>query len=243
MRRPVVAALALALVAGCGGGDEDELVVSAASSLSTALTACTREAQEPPVKLQFAGSDELAAQIRQGVGPDVYAAANTKLPDELAREGLLERPVTFATNELVIAVPADSAVRGLSALGAEDTRIVVGAESVPVGSYTRDVLDRLPSAAARALHDNVRSEEPDVKGIIGKLTQGAADAGFVYRTDVAAADGLRVVELPRELQPEVAYSAGVVTGSDVREDAAAFVEGLRSGPCADALREAGFGAP
>ena len=57
------------------------------------------------MRLSFAGSDELAAQIRQGVKPDVYAAANTRLPDELYDEGLLGEPVEFATNELVLAVP------------------------------------------------------------------------------------------------------------------------------------------
>ena len=41
------------------------------------------------MRLSFAGSDELAAQIRQGVKPDVYAAANTKLPDALHEKGLL----------------------------------------------------------------------------------------------------------------------------------------------------------
>ena len=42
--------------------------------------------------------------------------------------------------------------------------------------------------------DNVRSNEPDVKGVVGKLTQGAADAGFVYRTDLV--DGLKAITLP-----------------------------------------------
>ncbi len=67
--------------------------------------AAARVSTAPSVRLSFAGSDELAAQIRQGVKPDVYAAANTKLPDELNKEGLLSEPVEFATNELVIAVP------------------------------------------------------------------------------------------------------------------------------------------
>ena len=237
MRHAALAALAL--LAGCGGADEEGLVVSAAASLGAPLRACAG----PAVKLQLGGSDELAAQIRQGVEPDVYAAANTKLPDQLAGEGLLEPPVTFATNELVIAVPADSPVRSLDDLGAEGTRVVAGAESVPVGSYTRDVLDRLARAPAQAIRDNIRSEEPDVRGIVGKLSQGAADAGFVYATDVGAVDGLRTIELPRALQPQVAYGAGVVKGTDRREAATAFVAGLRSGRCADALTRAGFGRP
>ena len=63
---------------------------------------------------QFAGSDELAAQIRQGVKPDVYAAANTTLPDELHADGLVEKPVAFASNTLVLAVPAGSRDRAPS---------------------------------------------------------------------------------------------------------------------------------
>jgi molybdate transport system substrate-binding protein len=243
MRRAALAAAAAA-VAGCaGGGAEGELVVSAAASLRAPLTACTDDAEEPRIRLQFAGSDELAAQIRQGVRPHVYAAADTKLPEQLAADGLLERPVTFATNELVVAVPAGSRIAALGDLGADGTRIAVGSESVPVGSYARETIQRLGGEAADAILANVRSEEPDVKGIVGKLTQGAADAGFVYATDVKAAKGLRAIELPAELRPRVAYAAGVVKGAGLREDAAAFVEGLRSGPCAEALREAGFGSP
>src|SRR5690242_21639224 len=119
-----IAALLLAL-AGCGGDDSSTngnaasgtaLVVSAASSLTNALTDCSKQFDAAKVRLSFAGSDELAAQIRQGVKPDVYAAANTKLPDQLAQEGLLETPVKFATNELVIAVPKDSSISSINDL-------------------------------------------------------------------------------------------------------------------------------
>ena len=124
MRRalPLAAVLALALV-GCGGDDSDDngdsgssqaskptLTVSAASSMTEALTACSPDFEDATVRLQFAGSDELAAQIEQGVKPDVYAAANTKLPDALHEKGLLSTPVKFATNEFVLAVPKDSTI-------------------------------------------------------------------------------------------------------------------------------------
>ena len=88
---------------------------------------------------------------------------------------------------------------------------------------------------------NVRSNEPDVKGVVGKLTQGAADAGFVYRTDLV--DGLKAVELPDDLQPVVKYGAGVVKGAKEPELAQQYLDGLSDGACADALRSAGFGAP
>ncbi len=231
-----------ALAAGCGGDEEGAtpLTVSAATSLQGALTECAAEG----TRLQFAGSDELAAQIRQGAPVDVLAAANTSIPDGLADEDLLETPVRFASNQLVLAVPADGDVRGLDDLGADGVRLVVGGEGVPVGDYTRTVLGNLPPEQGDAILANVRSEEPDVKGVIGKLAQGAADAGFVYATDVrAAGEDLRAIELPAALEPVATYGAGVVAGSDRARRAREFVDGLVGGPCHDALIAAGFGEP
>jgi molybdate transport system substrate-binding protein len=248
MRRAVVAGLAVLALAGCGGDDDNSasaksrLVVSAAASMTEALTACARDFPDATVRLSFAGSDELAAQIRQGVKPDVYAAANTRLPEELNAEGLLGRPVEFATNEFVLAVPDDSDIDSVEDLTRDGVKIAIGSESVPIGSYTRETLAKLPRDQEQAILDNVRSNEPDVKGIVGKLTQGAADAGFVYVTDVNATNGaLKAIELPAELEPDVTYGAGVVEGARQPEQGQAFVDGLTDGPCADALEEAGFG--
>jgi molybdate transport system substrate-binding protein len=241
-------ALALALlVVGCGSDDEPEastprLVVAAAASLSEALTACSEQFEGADVRLTVAGSDELAAQIRQGVEPDVYAAADTRLPEALAREGLLREPVEFATNELVIAVGGDgTAVERVEDLAKPGIQLAIGAESVPVGAYTREVLGRLPDGLEQRILANVRSEEPDVRGVVGKLTQGAADAGFVYLTDVT--EGITGVELPPGLRPTVSYGAGVVEGSRRSDLGQQYLDGLTEGPCADALREEGFGPP
>jgi molybdate transport system substrate-binding protein len=212
--------------------------------MTDALNDCGRDFEAADVRLSFAGSDELAAQIRQGVKPDVYAAANTRLPDDLHREGLLSKPLEFATNELVIAVPRDSDVRETADLRREGMKLAIGSDSVPIGIYTREVLDRLPAGEGDLILDNVRSNEPDVKGIVGKLTQGAADAGFVYVTDVSAAGSkLRAVKLPPGVKANATYSAGVVRGGNEPQLARDFVAGLRSGACADALAESGFGAP
>jgi molybdate transport system substrate-binding protein len=243
----MVALAALLVVAGCGDDatvsgarDAPELVVSAASSMKEALTACAPGFADADVKLQFAGSDELAAQIRQGVPVDVFAAANTKLPETLAAEGKLEPPVEFATNRLVLAVPADGDVASLQDLERSGVKLVVGAEGVPVGDYTRAVLEQLGPARSEAILANVRSNEPDVKGVVGKLTQGAADAGFVYLSDAEAAD-LRAIDLPAGLDATATYGAGVVAGTDEPEAAEAFVDDLLAGGCHEALKAAGFG--
>jgi molybdate transport system substrate-binding protein len=233
------------VAAGCGeDGGTPRLVVSAGSSMTEALEACGPDFPDAEVRFQFGGSDDLAAQIRQGVKPDVYAAANTSLPEELHGEGRLSRPVEYATNTLVLAVPDGSEIDDLGGLTRDGVTIAIGSESVPIGAYTRETLARLPTDQETAILANMRSNEPDVKGIVGKLSQGAADAGFVYVTDVqAAGEELEAIELPAELEPEVAYAAGVVEGAKQPDEARAFVEGLAEGPCAEALEAAGFGPP
>ncbi len=247
-------AITVALLAGCGDDEEpasssdsgsEQLVISAASSLEPAFTAYADEAGFD-AKQSFAGSDDLAAQIRGGVTPDLYAAANTSLPDELFADGLLAEPVVFAGNELGLAVPADNEaeIESIEDLARGDLELAIGDEGVPVGDYTREVLARLPGGQGEQILANVRSNEPDVAGIVGKLSQGAVDAGFVYVTDVVATDGeLEAIELPTELQPEVAYGVAVVEGAENPEGAQEFIDGLLDGAGADALADAGFLPP
>ncbi len=238
-----LAALALT-VAGCGaddgtGSERAPATVSAAASLKQALT------DLGGARFSFAGSDDLAAQIRQGAHPDVFAAANTSLPEQLHEEGLVEAPRVFATNRLVVAVPADAAgIARVSDLARDGVTLAIGAKDVPVGSYTHAALGRLPASQRAAILRNVRSEEPDVSGIVGKLTQGAVDAGFVYRSDVRAAGGaLRAIDVPDALQPEIAYGVAIVRGTENRAAATAFVDALLGAEGQRALRDAGLQPP
>jgi molybdate transport system substrate-binding protein len=254
-RRTVVLLATLAAVAltACGGSDTragdghgdggGDLVVSAASSLTGAFTRYGEQVVYPErVRFQFAGSDELAAQIRQGVKPDLFASANTSLPQQLHREGLVGRPVVFAANHLVLAVPAERAtVASLADLSKPGTTIAIGSPSVPIGAYTRTVLSRLGPARARAIFANIRSEEPDVTGIVGKLEQGAVDAGFVYFSDVIAArKRLSAITLPARLQPDVAYAIALVRGAPHPKQARRFVAGLLRGEGLRIMRSSGF---
>ena len=248
-----IAAIVMTSLTACGGEegaqgpapDPPDVIVAAASSLTSAFTTYADRYLGGEVRYSFAGSDELAAQIRQGVTPDVYAAANTALPDALHEEGLVEEPVVFAANQLVIAVPAEGgSVHSLADLERPGVTIAIGSESVPIGSYTREVLSRLSPAREQAILANVRSNEPDVKGIVGKLTQGAVDAGLVYLTDVrAAGKQLGTILLPSGLRPEVAYAAAVVEGAPHRAQARRFIAGLLHGRGLRAMRAAGFELP
>ncbi len=249
----VLAAAILALLAGCGGSDDPtgsgggggKLVVSAASSLGDVFVEYAKSFSDADIKQSFAGSETLAAQIEQGARPDVFAAADTEYPNQLYRKGLVEKPQIFAGNRLTIAVPEDSVITSIDDLTKPGTKIVIGAKSVPVGSYTLEVLDRRPAAQRKEILDNVVSEEPEVAAVVGKVVQGAADAGFVYITDAkAAADQLKTILIPASLQPDAAYGVAILKDAPNPGLARKFVAGLFApGAGATELREAGFLPP
>lgn len=253
----VVVVLAVLVLAACGGSGatsgartgagsgRPQLVVSAAASLKKAFTTYGTQFSAATVRFSFAGSDVLAAQIEQGVRPDVFASANTKLPALLYRKGLVDKPVVFAANTLVLAIPAGSSkVKSLADVEKPGVVLVVGTRTVPVGDYTDTVLARLAPTQRRAVLANAKDREADVTAIVGKLTQGAAEAGFLYATDVKAAGGkLKALQLPSSLQPRVSYGAAVVRGAAHPSQARQFVSGLLRGTGRDDLLADGFFAP
>jgi molybdate transport system substrate-binding protein len=227
---------------GSGKASSGPVIVSAAASLQDAFTTFGQSVQPAP-RFSFAGSDELAAQIEQGVKPDVFASANTKLPDQLYAKGLVQKPRVFAGNRLVLAVPGDGKVKSIADAAKPGVTIAIGSASVPIGAYTRQVLGKLGAQGA-AILKNVRSEEPDVKGVVGKLTQGAVDAGFVYVTDVEATEGqLHAVDLPQDASPVVAYGIAIVKGAKHPQAAKEFVDGIMGAKGQHVLEAAGFAPP
>ena len=250
MPRPLPLCVWLALsfaglgLAGCGGGGRPALTVLAASSLEEALEAYDGSFAGAAVRSSFAGSDQLAAQVRQGAPADVFASADTGYPAALRREGLAEKPVVFARNRLVVIASADGSVRSLADLARPGTSIAIGDPSVPVGRYTRAVLARLAAPRRAAILANVRSEEPEAGSVVAKVADGAAEAGFVYVTDARAAAGqVRQVPIPPRLQPDVAYAAAVLASAPHPALAHRYLSGLLRGAGAADLRRAGFLPP
>ena len=236
----VVAALAvLAVSVGLalrGHAATQPLTVYAASSLTNAFLALA-----PAERYSFGGSNDLAAQIEQGAPADVFASANTKLPEQLHAEGLCSKPVVFTRNELVLIVPkANPAhILGIRDLTRRGVRVVVAAEGVPVGDYTLAVLGQL--GLASAVTSNIVSRESDVRGVLSKVALGEADAGFVYATDAkSAAKRLRVIEVPARAEPEVHYGICVVSHSNRQAAARAFVRHVLSAAGQRTLERYGF---
>jgi molybdate transport system substrate-binding protein len=190
----------------------------------------------------FAGSDTLAGQIRLGSPADVFASANTSLPNALFAQGLVEKPVVFTTNKLVLVVPKSNpaGIKTVFDLRQNGIKLLVGAPTVPIGSYTRAILRNL---ALTSVLSNVVSQETDVRSILSKVALGEGDAGFVYVTDAkTVADKVNVIRLPAWAQPPVRYGIAVIRSTKNRTEAVAFINKVLGKAGQAKLRAAGFGA-
>jgi molybdate transport system substrate-binding protein len=231
----VVAGFVLVAVAFGGSSQtRPRLTVFAAASLTDVLPRISREAYS------FGGSNMLAAQIEQGLPADVFASANTSLPWQLHRKGLVTRPVVFTANKLVIVVAPGNPLhlRSVRDLERPGVKVVMAAAGVPVGDYTRKVLGRL---GLSDLVDKAVSQENDVRGVLSKVVLGEADAGFVYATDARTVKGrVGVIGIPGSAQPRVLYAAAAVESSEHLQAAKAWVKRLLGKRAQKKLRAAGF---
>jgi molybdate transport system substrate-binding protein len=234
--RPLAVLAAVLTLAGCGGGDDKGVVVFAASSLSGVAGEI-----DPGAEAVFGGSNDLAAQIRDGANADVFLSASAKPLTALRAKGLVEPPAVFASNRLVIIVPAKNTaeVNHIVDLTRAGVKLVLGAEGVPIGDYARESLELAGLGAAL---ENVVSLEEDVKGVVSKVALGEADAGIVYATDVAAAgDDVLSYPISDYFQPKIRYYAAIVSpGSAAAEH---YVDKLLGPEGQAVLRNAGFQPP
>ena len=239
--RRLVAALPLALtIALTAPAAAHAVTVYAAASLSAAFPRI-----DGSPTYNFAGSNQLQLQIERGAPADVFASASPTEAQALFRAGRCTRPVTFATNVLVMITPRANRARLRSAfdLRRGRHRLAVGSAGVPIGAYTREILARM--GLSSILRTNTVSQEPNVSSVVSKVALGSADAGFSYITDWRAARSrLGLIRVPARFQPPVRYQLCAVRrpGADTRS-AQAFISRVRSSRGRRILRGFGFGLP
>jgi molybdate transport system substrate-binding protein len=239
MRR-LLALTLLALLAAPVAAQAAPRVYAAAS-----LRAAFPEIDAAPT-YNFAGSNQLQTQIENGAPADVFASASPKEAQALFRAGRCTRPVTFATNVVVILVPRSnpaniSSIYDLNR-GARK-RLAVGTAGVPIGDYTRRLLQRMRLTSI--LERNTVSYETNVANITSKVALASADAGFAYTTDATVAeDRVHRIRLPKWAQPPVRYQICAVRreGADTA-GARAFIRKVTSRAGRTTLRKWDFGVP
>jgi molybdate transport system substrate-binding protein len=214
-------------------------VVLAAASLADVLPRVAPEAT-----YSFGSSNSLAEQIRRGAPFDVYLSASPVYSRALVREGLARKAVGFATNSLVVIVPRSNPakIRTVFDLARRPKlKLVVAGPKVPIGLYTREVMKRL--GLLMVLKKTV-SLESDVKGVVGKVALGQADAGFAYLTDVASVSSrVRAVGIPARAQPTVVYEVTIAARPNDLQAARYFVNAVLGPNGRRELRAARFGLP
>lgn len=225
---------------------EVELLVSAAASLTESLNELKTvyEAEHSQVKLIFnyAASGTLQQQIEQGAPADLFLSAGTKQMDVLVDKGFMNDSLTanLLTNELVLIVPKDGSVEvqtmeDLINLG----DIAIGTpESVPAGKYAQQAL------AYHQLWDPLQSRlvlTKDVKQVLSYVETGNVDAGFVYKTDAALSDKVKVaLSAEAESHDPIEYPIGVLKDSSHPDEAKAFYDFLLSDPARQVFSKYGF---
>jgi molybdate transport system substrate-binding protein len=230
-----VAIAATLLVGRASGSSNAQITVYAAASLTDVFPRI-----DSTQRYSFGGSNTLAAQIQQGAPADVFASANMTLPQQVAQKGLCSKPVVFTRNTLVLVVPRSNPakIRSIYDLRKSGIKLVIAGPGVPVGSYTLQILKNMNLSSVLS---NVVSRETDVREVLAKVALGEADAGFVYSTDAKTVPGrVSVLKLPAWAQPKVQYGICIVSSSQHKPDARAFVNKVLGKAGQARLRAAGF---
>jgi molybdate transport system substrate-binding protein len=231
-------AVAVPMLAAPAGASA--LNVSAATSLTNVMPEIKQD-----VTYSFGGSNTLRLQITRGAPADLFLSAEPDEAQALYREGRCERPVTFATNKLVLIVREGDPKRIGSIYGLRKGgfNLSVGNAAVPIGDYTRRLLRRL--RLSNVLSSNKVSQQSNVGQVLAQVAFGGADAGFVYVTDARTqADRLDPLYVPQWAQPAVRYQGCVVIrdGADTA-GARALLDAIRSSRGRGLLKRFGFGLP
>jgi len=247
----IAALVAVLATASCGsdGATRDDaapadVTVFAAASLTAAFTelgdAFTAANPGAEVTFSFAGSSELAAQLREGAPADVFASADLANMAVLTDADLVDgQPEVFATNAAEIIVEAGNprGITGVADLANDDLVVVQCAPEVPCGAYAEQVF---ANAGVTVVPSSL---EQNVKAVASKVLLGEADAGLVYRTDVlAAGDDADGVAIPDDVNVVAEYPIALVSDAPDPRGGRAFIDFVLSAAGQQILADAGFGS-
>jgi molybdate transport system substrate-binding protein len=235
------------------------LTVYAAASLSGAFneTAQAFEANNSGVTVStnYAGSQVLATQIKQGATADVFASADQKNMKSVQDAGLMNNSsvVIFAENKLAIIVPTANPanIASLSDLAKSGVKLDIANSSVPVGNYTLQMLSKASNNSTYGIGFNTTvlanrvSEETNVNDVVAKVALGQADAGIVYKSDVPAAYQSKVntITIPDSVNVLAKYPIGVVSTSSNAQLAQSWINYVTSPAGQAILLKYGFIIP
>ena len=198
------------------------------------------------LRVGIGGSQQLLLQVTHGAPMTAMVLAGPLDADRLRAANLVVVADAFICNSVVLAVRASAADAPSSAaeLGPH-RRVVVGADEVPLGFHTAQVVEALTASLGPAWHAGfdaaIVSRERSARATVARLTLGEADAGFVYASDIVASGGrLRALPLPHEQPSRVAYAIVVAEAAQDAATTVQAVRALRSSEWREVLTAQGF---
>lgn len=210
-------AAGLCCISGCGGAQDDEILVLHAASLSSALRdmAAAFEAENPGTRVvrETVGSKAGVRKLTDlGRRCDVFVSADSKLIESLLIPSHASWSISFAGNALCLAYRDGSsrseditAENWLEVLAEEGVRFArCDPNSAPCGYRTIHALMLAEEMYGHAgiadiiVGKSARHLRPKESDLLALLETGSVDYAMVYRS-TAIQQGFRFVELPKEI--------------------------------------------
>jgi molybdate transport system substrate-binding protein len=228
----------------------EDLQVMAAASLTDALTKIATDYEKQSgdkLRLNFAGSNALARQIREGAPADVFVSADDAQMKALQKAGFIldKTRREILSNTLAIVIGKDSSLEIDSPQSLVQPSIkrlaLADAKAVPAGVYAREYLGKL--GLWESLKERVIPTE-NVRAALAAVESGNVEAGIVYKTDAGISKKVKVAfEVLVKDGPRISYPAAVVKSSTHPAAAGRFIDYLQSAPARKVFQEFGFIIP
>jgi molybdate transport system substrate-binding protein len=147
--------------------------------------------------------------------------------------------VAFASNRLVIVVPADNPghVSSAAELGRPGLRVAVCAAGTTCGTAT------VLAERRTGVHLQPVASEVTSRGVLKDVTSRQVDAGLLFMTDARqAGDAASIIDLPGSVDDVTSWIA-TLKGGSVSGGAAGFIAEVNSPTGKRILEENGFTEP
>jgi len=265
MKKPFLLIFSLLLLllsmAGCSSNDQAnkskgskqaaskkkvELTISAAASLQDALTdiKSSFEKEHPNIQISynFGASGALQQQISQGAPVDLFFSAAEDKFQKLEQDGLIDKKdgIDLVGNDLVLVVPKDSdkGIKSFEDLTKADKIALGTPESVPVGQYGKETLEKLNiwnAISGKVVYGK------DVRQVLTYVETNNVAAGIVYKTDALTSDKVQIVATAADnTHDPIIYPVGVIKNSSHPDEAQLFYQYLQNDQSMEILEKYGF---